>query len=94
MNRLAAIQAAAEILDDNNDLSRNDRHLFLTFIRTETPRLHRILAALTTRRLLNRNQPRKGQIRSPHISLANHRARPAMSTSSAERLQSASGCRR
>jgi hypothetical protein len=43
LNRLAAIQAAAEILDDNNDLSRNDYHLFLTVIRSETARLHRML---------------------------------------------------
>jgi hypothetical protein len=27
LNRLAAIQAAAELLDDNNDLSQNDRHV-------------------------------------------------------------------
>jgi hypothetical protein len=41
---LAAIQAAAEILDDNDDLSPTDRQLFLLVIRTETTRLHRILA--------------------------------------------------
>lgn len=45
-NRLAAIQPAAEILDDNNNLSRNDRHLFLTVIRTETARLHRMLQSI------------------------------------------------
>jgi hypothetical protein len=45
LNRLAAIQAAAEILDDNDDLSPTDRRLFLSVIRTETSRLHRIFAA-------------------------------------------------
>ena len=44
LNRLAAIQAAAEILDDNDDLSPNDRRLFVLVIRTETTRLHRIIA--------------------------------------------------
>ena len=44
LNRLAAIQAAAEILDDNDDLSPTDRRLFLLVIRTETTRLHRIFA--------------------------------------------------
>jgi hypothetical protein len=45
LNRLAAIQAAAEILDDNDDLSPGDRHLFLGVIRSETARLHLMLAA-------------------------------------------------
>ena len=45
LNRLAAIQAAAEILDDNEDLSSSDRRLFLLVIQTETTRLHRIVAA-------------------------------------------------
>jgi hypothetical protein len=45
LNRLAAIQAAAEILDDNDDLSPTDRRLFLSVIRTETSRLHRIFAS-------------------------------------------------
>lgn len=43
LNRLAAIRAAAEILDDNDDLSPADRQLFLLVIRTETARLHRML---------------------------------------------------
>jgi hypothetical protein len=42
-NRLAAIQAAAEILGDH-ELSRHDRDLFLTVIRTETTRLHWMIA--------------------------------------------------
>jgi hypothetical protein len=44
LNRLAAIQAAAEILDDNDDLSPSDRRLFFFVIRTETMRLHRMIA--------------------------------------------------
>ena len=44
LNRLAAIRAAAEILDDNDDLSRSDRRLFLLVIQTETTRLHRLIA--------------------------------------------------
>lgn len=44
LNRLAAIQAAAEILNDNDDLSPSDRRLFLFVIRTETTRLHRMIA--------------------------------------------------
>lgn len=39
LNRIAAIQAAAEILDDNHELSHGDRHAFLTAIQTETARL-------------------------------------------------------
>lgn len=44
LNRLAAIQAAAEILDDNEDLSPSERRLFVLVIRTETTRLHRMIA--------------------------------------------------
>jgi hypothetical protein len=44
LNRLAAIQAAAEILDDNEGLSARDRRLFLLVIRSETMLLHRLLA--------------------------------------------------
>lgn len=43
LNRLAAIRAAAEILDDNQDLSPSDRRLFLLVIQTETARLHRLI---------------------------------------------------
>ena len=39
LNWIAAIQAAAEILDDNHELSGADRHAFLTLIQTETTRL-------------------------------------------------------
>mgnify|MGYP001769073978 CR=1 FL=1 len=45
LNRLAAIQAAAEILDDNEDLSPCERRLFVLVIRTETTRLHQMIAA-------------------------------------------------
>ena len=44
LNRLAAIQAAAEILTDNEDLPPSDRRLFLLVIRTETTRLQRMIA--------------------------------------------------
>ena len=44
LNRLAAIQAAAEILDDNEDLSPSNRRLFLLVIRAETTRLHHMIA--------------------------------------------------
>ena len=44
LSRLAAIRAAAEILDDNDDLSPSDRRLFLSVIQTETTRLHRMIA--------------------------------------------------
>jgi hypothetical protein len=44
LNRLAAIQAAAEILDDNEDLSPSERRLFVLVIRTETTRLHQMIA--------------------------------------------------
>ena len=44
LNRLAAIRAAAEILDDNDDLSSSDPRLFLLVIQTETTRLHRLIA--------------------------------------------------
>jgi hypothetical protein len=37
LNRVAAIRAAAEILDDNHE---RDRHAFLAVIQTETARLH------------------------------------------------------
>lgn len=43
LNRLAAIQAAAEILDDNEHLSANERRLFLLVIRSETVRLHHMI---------------------------------------------------
>jgi hypothetical protein len=44
LNRLAAIQAAAEILDDNEGLSPSECQLFVLVIRTETTRLHRMIA--------------------------------------------------
>ena len=44
LNRLAAIQAAAEILGDNEDLSASDRRLFILLIQTETTRLHEMFA--------------------------------------------------
>ena len=43
LNRIAAIQAAAEILDDNSGLSHGDRQAFLNVIRAETERLHALV---------------------------------------------------
>jgi hypothetical protein len=43
LNRIAAIQAAAEILDDNQEFCHGDRHAFLTVIQTETARLHTLV---------------------------------------------------
>ena len=47
-NRLAAIQAAAEILDDNDELSYGDRHAFLAAIQVETARLHGLLMSVAS----------------------------------------------
>jgi hypothetical protein len=44
LNRLAAIRAAAEILDDNEGLSPSECQLFVLVIQTETTRLHRMIA--------------------------------------------------
>lgn len=44
LNRLAAIQAAAEILEDEDALSHGERKRFAGVIRHETTRLHLILA--------------------------------------------------
>jgi signal transduction histidine kinase len=43
LNRLAAIQAAAEILEDNEDLLPSDRRLFLLVIQSEVTRLHHMI---------------------------------------------------
>ncbi len=43
LNRLAAIQAAAEILHDNHDLPDHQRHVFLEAITHETGRLSRLI---------------------------------------------------
>ena len=48
LNRIAAIQAAAEILDDNHELSHSDRHAFLTAIRTETARLQALVRQIAS----------------------------------------------
>lgn len=47
-NRIAAIQAAAEILDDNDELSYGDRHAFLAAIQVETARLHGLLRSVAS----------------------------------------------
>jgi hypothetical protein len=43
LNRIAAIQAAAQILNDNHELSQGDRHAFLTVIQTETAHLQALV---------------------------------------------------
>lgn len=43
LNRIAAIRAAAEILDDGDELSHGDRHAFLMVIQTEAARLHTLV---------------------------------------------------
>jgi nitrogen-specific signal transduction histidine kinase len=43
LNRIAAIQAAAEILDDNQELSLVDRQAFLTVIQAETARMQSLV---------------------------------------------------
>jgi hypothetical protein len=43
LNRIAAIKAAPEILDDNHELSHGDRHAFLAVIQTETARLQALV---------------------------------------------------
>ena len=48
LNRIAAIQAAAEILDDNHELSHADRHAFLTAIQTETERLQALVRQIAS----------------------------------------------
>jgi nitrogen-specific signal transduction histidine kinase len=48
LNRIAAIQAAAEILDDNHELSHSDRHAFLTVIQTETARLQALVRQMAS----------------------------------------------
>lgn len=45
LNRIAAIQAAAEILHDHQDMPRHERHRFLVAITEEAARLSRILQA-------------------------------------------------
>jgi hypothetical protein len=48
LNRIAAIRAAAEILDDEHELSLGDRHAFLTVIQTETTRLHALVRQIAS----------------------------------------------
>ena len=48
LNRIAAIKAAAEILDDNHELSHGDRHAFLAVIQTETARLQALVRQIAS----------------------------------------------
>lgn len=46
LNRIVAIRAAAEILDDNQALAQDDRQLFLAVIRDEALQLQHIVRAM------------------------------------------------
>jgi hypothetical protein len=48
LNRIAAIQAPAEILSDNHELSLGDRHAFLTVIQTETARVQALVKRIAS----------------------------------------------
>ena len=48
LNGIAAIQVAAEILDDNHGLSHGDRDAFLTVIQTETARLQALVRQIAS----------------------------------------------
>ena len=48
LNRIAAIKAAAEILDDNHELSHGDRHAFLALIQTETAGLQALVRQIAS----------------------------------------------
>ena len=48
LNRIAAIRAAAEILDDNHELSHGDRHAFLAVIQIETACLHTLVRQIAS----------------------------------------------
>jgi hypothetical protein len=43
LNRIAAIQAAAEILHDNGDMPSHERNVFVAAIAHETARLSRLI---------------------------------------------------
>lgn len=43
LNRITAIRAAAEILDDSHELSSGDRHAFLMVIQAEAARLQTLI---------------------------------------------------
>lgn len=48
LNRITAIRAAAEILDDNRDLEAAERATFLAIIRGEVRRMQHLIGAMTT----------------------------------------------
>lgn len=65
LNRIAAIQAAAEILDDNHELSHGDRYAFLTVIQAETARLHALVRQMASLwELRGRNHRRRNALSS------------------------------
>ncbi len=57
LNRIAAIQAAAEILDDNDTLPNRERHAFLAVIQCETARLHALVRDVVSELALLSRQP-------------------------------------
>ena len=46
LNRIAAIRAAAEILDGNHDLTMDDKQVFLGVIHSETLQLERLVYSM------------------------------------------------
>lgn len=56
-NRLAAIRAAAEILDDNDTLPQRERHAFLAVIQSETARLHGLVRSVVSQFAVPTPQP-------------------------------------
>lgn len=57
LNRIAAIQAAAEILDDNEMLPHRERRAFLAVIQAETARLHALVRDVASDLALLSRQP-------------------------------------
>ncbi len=47
LNRVTAIRAAAEILEDNRELPAGDRQAFVSLICTETSRLQVLIRGMT-----------------------------------------------
>lgn len=47
LNRIAAIRAAVEILDDNQALAADDRRVFLAVIRDEALQLQHLVRTMT-----------------------------------------------
>jgi hypothetical protein len=64
LNRVAAIQAAAEILHDNGNMPPHERRLFLAAISQETARLSRLVKTAWAQRLSSNLKEKEYQGRS------------------------------